>query len=112
MSPNHKRARAQCCAGCKTVTLTASMVVWESEGEPGRFDGRLVCESCESALVADEHDDPACHCRHCQRARELRLYVVRQREAATYGGLRSESLALLGLSILLTDLGLSVEGKE
>lgn len=102
--------RATCCAGCKTVTLRASMTVWESEDS--RLDGKLVCAGCESALTADEHDQRPehCDCRHCERARAERQAAQLKREAETHGGLRPEALALLGLSSMLTDLGLPTSG--
>jgi hypothetical protein len=55
-----------------------------------------VCLDCEHDLVAEHHDDDACECPSCDRARSRADRVRREAEAATCGGLTAESMTLLG----------------
>ena len=107
MSPN----RPCVCACCRVVHVFEALTVWESsEDGPGLLDGRLVCEDCESELIADEHRNTRehCGCRHCAAAFAKHMRVSRDHEARTHGGLRPEALALIGLTDLLDDLNLTV----
>ena len=56
-----------------------------------------VCEDCEHELVAELHDDDACDCASCSRARSKADRAAREAEAGLRGGLRPGALALLGL---------------
>lgn len=58
--------------------------------------GGLVCETCEHELVAELHDDDACACRSCERARSRADQIRREAEARVRGGLSSRGMELLG----------------
>lgn len=114
MSPNRPH-RAQCCACCKTVTLRVDMNAWEpDDGYRSHLTGKLICGACEDDLRCEEHEASAeyCECERCERSRARAKSALIAREGATYGGLSADKVAILGLSMLLTDLGLAVEKER
>lgn len=90
MSPRYRELP---CALCNTLTRV-EFLVDVSHLEP--ITRGPCCTDCEHDLIAEHHDDDACTCPSCDRARSKADRVRREAEAATCGGLTAGSMTLLG----------------
>lgn len=105
------------CALCRTYVCEDALT---DVSELVAFAG-LVCEDCEHVLIAEQHDDEACECTSCNRARSQDERKRREAEAAHCGGLSPAGLRLVlsqqdiegpGLVKTRVDMGTQKRGAE